>query len=145
METATYGSELIASRVTTDQIVEWRYNLRMLGVHIGDEPSYVFGDNQSVVNSVSIPAYNLKKRHNALCYHRVREAIAAGIIQYYHISADKNPTDVLTKFLPHSKWWPLMKPLLHWMTDGKPEDVNQAPRTKKSSKAQERVVGGVDY
>ena len=114
VETATYGSELVSTRITTDNIVELRYSLRMLGVPMTGA-SYMFGDNQAVVNSSMIPEYNLKKRHNALSYHHVCEAVAAGIIKYYHIDGNKNPADVLTKFLPHSKWFPLMKPLLHWM------------------------------
>ena len=32
VETATYGSEIIASRIAVDQIVEWRYTLHILGV-----------------------------------------------------------------------------------------------------------------
>ena len=126
---ARYGSEFVATRITTDNIVELRYTLRMLGVPILDA-SYVFGDNQAVVNSSMIPEYNLKKRHNALAYHRVREAIAAGIIQYYHIDGKENPADVLRKFLPHSKWWLLVKPLLHWL-----EEVN-----KKVSKARKKIT-----
>ncbi len=123
VETATYGSELVAARMATNQVVEWHYVLRMLGVQM-DGPSYLFGDNQAVVNSAVIPEYNLKKRHNALCYHRVREAVAAGIIQCYHIDGKSNPADVLTKFLPHAVWWPLMKPFLHWMNEEKEDEKN---------------------
>jgi len=114
VETATYGSDLVASRITTDLIVELCYALRMLGVPISG-PSYVFGDNQAVVNSSCIPEYNLKKRHNALAYHRVREAIAAGILVYFHIDGKTNPADLLTKFLTHGILWPLIKPILHWL------------------------------
>lgn len=89
----------------------------MLGVPI-DGPSYVFGDNQAVVNSSCIPEYNLKKRHNALAYHRVREAIAAGIMVYFHINTKRNPADMLTKFLSHAAIWTLIKPLLHWIEEG---------------------------
>ena len=117
VETATYGSEMVATRVAVDQIIEWRYTLRMLGVPLAENggPSYLFGDNKAVVDSSVIPDYNLKKRHHALCFHRVRKAVALEIVKYYHISGDENPADVLTKFLPHAKWWPLMKPLLHWL------------------------------
>ena len=114
VETATYGSELVASRITTDLIVELRYTMRMLGVPISG-PSYVFADNQAVVNSSCIPVYNLKKRHNASAYHRVIEAIAAGIIVYFHIDGKTNPADLLTKFLTHGILWPLIKPILHWL------------------------------
>ncbi len=86
----------------------------MLGVPVSG-PSYLFGDNDAVVKSTTIPEFSLKKRVHALNYHRVRKAMAAGIIQYYHIKGKENPSDVLTKFLAHCDWWPLMKPFLHWL------------------------------
>ena len=92
----------------------------MLGV-LMDGPSVMFGDNLAVVNSASIPDDTLKKRHNALSYHRVREAIAARTFKFYHIPGTENPADVLTKFLPTSIWWPLMKPILHWVDQDNPE------------------------
>jgi hypothetical protein len=114
VETATYGSEFVAARIGVDKIVEMRYMLRMLGVPM-QGPSYMFGDNLAVINSSRIPDDTLKKRHNALSYHRVREAIAAEIIKFIHIDGDKNPADILTKFLPSTKWYPIMKPILHWL------------------------------
>ena len=83
VETATYGTEFVAARLATDKIVEMRYMLRMLGV-LMEGPSFMFGDNLAVVNSASIPDDTLKKRHNALSYYRVREAIAAGVLKFYH-------------------------------------------------------------
>jgi hypothetical protein len=41
------------------------YTLRMMGVPL-DGPSWIFGDNQSVITSSTIPESNLNKRHNAL-------------------------------------------------------------------------------
>ena len=57
VETATYGSEIIAARVAVDQIIEWRYKLHMLGVLLADNEalSYIFGDSKAVVDSLSIP------------------------------------------------------------------------------------------
>ena len=78
-------------------------------------PSYMFGDNLAVINSSRIPDDTLKKRHNALSYHRVREAIAANIIKFIHIDGDKNSADILTKPLPSAQWYPIMKPILHWL------------------------------
>ena len=66
--------------------------------------NYMFEDNLSVISSSSIPDDTLKKRHNALSYHRVREAIAANILNFIHISLDQNSADVLTKPLPGTKW-----------------------------------------
>ena len=83
VETATYGSEFVAARIATHQIIDLRTTLRYLGVPVNGE-SFMFGDNQSVVTSSTIPHSALNKRHNALSYHRVREAVAAGIIRFYH-------------------------------------------------------------
>jgi len=70
VETATYGSEFVAARITTDQIIDIRISLRYLGVPIYSK-SYMFGDNQSVVTSSTIFHFGLNKRHNTLSYHHV--------------------------------------------------------------------------
>ena len=57
-----------------------RYKLRMLGVPI-DGPCDTFCDNESVVKNVSRPESPLKKKHNAIAYHKARESIAAGILR----------------------------------------------------------------
>ena len=116
VETAAYGSEFVAARIGVDKIIEMRYMLRMLGVPMKG-PSIMFGDNLAVINSSAIPDDTLKKRHNALAYHRVREAIAAKIIKFYHIDGKDNLADVLTKFLNSKTWWHLLKPILHWPKD----------------------------
>ena len=75
VETATYGSEFVATKTVTEQIMDIRYVLRYLGVPIRSK-SYMFGDNRSVVTSATlIPHSTLSKRHNILAFHRVREAI----------------------------------------------------------------------
>jgi hypothetical protein len=51
----------------------------MFGVLI-EGPTNVYCDNKLVVTNASVPTSVLNKRHNAICYHRVREAQAAGII-----------------------------------------------------------------
>ena len=68
VETATYGSEFVAARTATDQILDLRYTLRYLGVPIKGK-QHLFGDSESVVKSSSIPASVLKKRHCALSFH----------------------------------------------------------------------------
>lgn len=116
VETATYGSEFIAARIAVEQIMDLRNTLRYLGVPIEDK-TYMFGDNQSVVTSSTLPHSVLKKRHQLLAYHRVREAIAAGILRFHHMSGKENPSDVLTKNLSHAVAWPLIKPFLFWAGD----------------------------
>jgi hypothetical protein len=113
VETATYGSEFVAGRTATEQVIDIRYTLRMMGVKI-DGPTYMFGDNQSVITSSTIPHSMLGKRHNMLSYHRCREAIAAGISKMFHMDGKQNPSDVMTKFLAHSVSYPLVKYFLFW-------------------------------
>ena len=81
VETATYGSEFVAARIATDQIIDLRYTLMYLGVPVRSK-SYMFGDNKSVVDSASIPTSTLSKKSTLASYHRVREAIAAGYLQF---------------------------------------------------------------
>ena len=88
VETATYGSEFVVARTATEQIIDLRYTIRMMGVPL-DGPAWMFGDNESVVKSATIPHLSLMKRHNALAYHRVREAIAAKVLHFCHIPASK--------------------------------------------------------
>ena len=72
--TAAYGSEFVASKTATEQIIDVRHTLIYLGVLIKTK-SYLFGDNRSVVTSSTLPHSPLGKRHNILAYHQVREAI----------------------------------------------------------------------
>jgi hypothetical protein len=84
IQTATYGSEFAAARLAAEQIMDLNYTLRSLGVPI-DGPVWMFGDNQSVINSSTIPHSSLNKRHNALSYHRAREAIASKVMNFPHV------------------------------------------------------------
>ena len=73
-----------------------RYKLRYFGIPV-EVPAEVFCDNISVVKNLSIPTSDLKKRHNAIYYHRVREAKAAGIIRVGCIPGEFNLEDFFTK------------------------------------------------
>ena len=122
VETATYGSEFVAARIATEQIIDLRHTLRYLGVNI-DGPSTMFGDNQSVVTSSTIPSSVLNKRSSALNYHRVREAIACGVLNFHHIKGKANPSDVLSKHYAHKDVWPMLEPVMFWKGTGPPQDV----------------------
>ena len=82
VETATYGSEFVAAKTATEQIMDIRQTLRYLGAPITTK-SFLFGDNRSVVTSATLPHSTLTKRHNILAFHRVREAIAAKLTEKY--------------------------------------------------------------
>ena len=98
VETSTFGSEFIALKIPTEMIEGLRYKLRMFGVPL-DGPTNVFGDNQSVINNATIPESPLKKKHVAICYHRVREACACDIIRIAKEDTKTNLADLLTKNL----------------------------------------------
>ena len=72
------------------------YKLRTFGIPI-EGPADVFCDNKSVVTNSSVPTSVLNKRHNAICYHRVREAQAAGTIRVGWIEGKYNLADLFTK------------------------------------------------
>ena len=74
VESSTYGSELVAARVATDLAMEITVTLQMLGVGI-DGSALMLGDNKSAVVNTTIPSSALKKKHQMVAYHRVREAV----------------------------------------------------------------------
>jgi hypothetical protein len=116
VETATYGSEFVAARTCVEQVMDLRLTLRYLGVPIRSR-SYMFGDNKTVVESSIRPHAKLHKRHMALSFHRVREAIAAKIIGFYHVDGVRNPADILSKHWGYQQVWKLLRPLLFWPGD----------------------------
>ena len=72
----------------------------------------MFGDNESVVNSSSIPDSKLHKRHTALSFHRVREAIASKMVAFLFIDGSKTPADILSKHWGYNQVWPQLRTLL---------------------------------
>jgi hypothetical protein len=116
VEAATYGSEFVAAKLATEQSMAARITLRYLGVPV-EGPTRMFGDNGSVVTSSTVPHSPLKKRHHALAYHLVREAIAAKIVDFYFLPGDLNPADILTKHWSYSKIWTTLQAVMFWIGD----------------------------
>jgi hypothetical protein len=117
VETATFGSEFIAARTTIDQIVDLQTTLRYLGVPIR-EKSYVFRDNKTVIDKTvidasSTPHAKLHKRHNALSFHCVQEAVASKYVTIFHLPGIYyNPADILSKHWSYALVWQTMNALL---------------------------------
>ena len=88
----------------------------MFGIPIEDT-SMLFGDNLSVVLNTTIPSSVLKKKHNAIAYHRVREAVAAKIIAFSHIPTKENVADILTKPVDKTTFYHLTKKCLFRVPD----------------------------
>jgi hypothetical protein len=113
VETATYGAEFDATRVSVEQIADIRWTLLEFGAPIKGK-TFLFGDNKSMITNSTLPHSQLNKRHMALSYHKVREAVARGLISYHHISRDKNPADILSKHWGYPQVRYQLKSLLDW-------------------------------
>lgn len=98
VEASSFGSEFVALRTAKDMLVALRYKLRMFGVPI-DGPANVFCDNNGVVKNTTIPESMLAKKHNAINYHVVREAVAAKILRVGKEDGMTNLADLFTKVL----------------------------------------------
>ena len=98
VESSVFGAEFCAMKHGIENLRGIRYKLRMMGVPING-PSYIYGDNMSVVTNSSRPESTLKKKSNSVCYHAVREAVAMGECLVAHIPSKKNLADLFTKIL----------------------------------------------
>ena len=96
--TSTYTAEFVAMRSAIEEAISIRYMLRCLGVPV-TKPTNLYGDNFGVIQSATIPDGKLKKKHVAISYHYVREAIAAGYINAIWVKSHENFADVCTKAL----------------------------------------------
>ena len=83
----------------------------MFGIPI-DGPSNVFCDNKSMVTNSTVPTSTLKKKHNSIAYHRVREAVAAEVVQIAKVHTTENLADLLTKPLGASALKTLIQKIL---------------------------------
>jgi hypothetical protein len=92
VETSTFGAEFVAMRICVEMLEALRYKLCMFGIPI-DGPANMFGDNKSVVTNSTVPTSTLKKKRNSIAYHRVREAVAAGILRIAKVHTSENLAD----------------------------------------------------
>ncbi|CAJ1951564.1 unnamed protein product [Cylindrotheca closterium] len=96
--TSTYSAEFMAMRTGVEEAISIRYMLRSLGVPV-TKPTHMFGDNMSVINTPSLLNLELKKKHIAISYHMVREAVAGRIVRPIWCNTHKNWADICTKSL----------------------------------------------
>ena len=99
VEASSFGSEFVALCTAKDMLVALRYKLQMFGLSI-DGPANVFCDNNGVVlKNMTIPESMLAKKHNAINYHAIREAVAARIPRIGKEDGMTNLADLFTKVL----------------------------------------------
>eukprot|EP00957_Ditylum_brightwellii_P147155 11205315-Ditylum_brightwellii.AAC.1 len=81
---------------TAVEVMLVRYMPHCLGVKV-KAPSWILGDNQSMIINSTVPSSLLKKKHVAISYHMAREVTAACIVHLLKTKGDWNFTAVLTK------------------------------------------------
>ena len=78
VETSTFGSEMIAARITVDLIIKMRYKLRCLGIPV-ERCSELLGDNLSCIINTTVLSSKVKKKHLSCYIMHVYKALAAGL------------------------------------------------------------------
>lgn len=99
VETAVFGSEFVSLKNGMETLRSLRYKLRMMGIPVED-PSFVYGDNMSVIHNTQRPESTLKKKSLSICYHFCRECIATGEALTAHVRTHENSSDLCTKCVP---------------------------------------------
>ncbi len=116
IETSVFGAELVAIKIGMESLRGIRYKLRMMGVGISG-PSYIYGDNMSVIHNTQRPESMLKKKSNSICYHAVRESITMGESLTGHIGTNENVGVLATKVLYGQKRQYMVSQLLYDIYD----------------------------
>jgi hypothetical protein len=88
VETSVFGAEFCTMKHSIENLCGIRYKLLMMGVPVKG-PSYIYGNNMSVVTKLNRPESTLRKKSNLICYHAVREAVAMGEVLVAHIPTKK--------------------------------------------------------
>ena len=61
------------------------------------QPTYIFGDNQSVLVNSATPHSQLKKKANSVAYHHVREGTALDEWRLAYVNTTNNASDMMSK------------------------------------------------
>jgi len=112
---------MVAAQIACKLMLEMRYCLRMLGIPI-DGPALMLGDNLSIVVSTTVPSSMLKKKHQAICYHRIRECVAARVVRFVHVGSKDNLSDCMTKPLANDIFLGLIWQTLFQKPPDKPKE-----------------------
>ena len=72
VETATFGSEFVAAMTAVDQIIDHRTTFMYLGVPVNPQ-SFMFGDDNAVVDNASIPTSVYPRDHTRLLTTKYRK------------------------------------------------------------------------
>jgi hypothetical protein len=116
IKTSVFGAEFLAMKIGMESLRGLQYKLRMMGVGISG-PSYIYGDNMSVIPNTQQPESMLKKKSNSICYHAVQESVAMGKSLTGHIGTNENVGNLAWKVLYGQKRWYMVSKLLYDIYD----------------------------
>ena len=93
-----------------------------------------------MITNGSVPHSKLGKRHLALAYHEVRQAVASGMmVVLTHVEGELNVADIPSKHWSYQKIWPLLRPLLFWHGDST-QDISKQEKPDWHTAVKERGV-----
>ena len=114
-ETCAFGSEFCAMKQATEYVKVFPYKLRMMVIPVED-PTFIYGDNQSVLANTTMPKSMLKKKTQSIAYQFGVEGFARDEWRNAYISTHENVAKMLTKPLPSGKKrWNFVRILLHYL------------------------------
>ena len=114
-ETSTYVSKMVAMKQACEFVRGLRYKLRMMSIPV-DEPSFMFGDNQSVLDKTANPGSTIKKKSQSIFFHFICKGCARDEWRTAYVKTCENIADLLTKYLPNGeKRWHFVNKILHWL------------------------------
>jgi hypothetical protein len=74
----------------------------------------LFGDNQAEVNNSAIIHSCLSKQNNAPFHHRVCEAIAVKVVNFFWVNGKDNPADIVSKHWDSLQIWYMIQLILFY-------------------------------
>ena len=113
---AVFGAEYVTIKQGVEALRSIRYKFIMMGVEVSG-PTYIYGDNMSVIHNTTKPESVLNKKSNSICYHFVRESVAMKECLTTHVATLNNWSDLSTKVLSEKKRQDLVSGVLYDIYD----------------------------
>ena len=88
VEISVFSAEFVAMRQGINALRGLMNKLRMIGIPISG-PSYIHGDNMSLVHDPFKPESLLRKKSNSVCYYVVHESVSMSESLIVHIPHKK--------------------------------------------------------
>ena len=89
-----FGTKFVTMKKGMNSLRGLNYKLKMMVISISG-PSYIYGDNMSVVLNASWPESLLRKKSNSVCYPLVHESVSVGESLVGHIPSNENAAESL--------------------------------------------------